>query len=55
MAGEKFWGRRFADSVVSDEPEAQIERLSYCLAQGCKEGPSPHRGTGPEPLPPRPP
>jgi hypothetical protein len=35
---EKFWGRRFADSVVSDEPEAQIERLSYCLAQGCKEG-----------------
>ncbi len=35
---EKFWGRRYADSVVSEEPEAQIDRLSYCLAQGCKEG-----------------
>ncbi len=36
--GEKFWGRRYADGVVSQEPEAQIERLTYCLAQGCKDG-----------------
>jgi hypothetical protein len=35
---EKFWGRRYADSIVSHEPEAQIHYLTYCLAQGCKEG-----------------
>ena len=35
---EKFWGRRYRAVVVSYEPEAQIGRLRYLLAQGCKEG-----------------
>ena len=35
---EKFWGRRYSHIVVSDEPEAQQERLRYLLTQGCKEG-----------------
>jgi REP element-mobilizing transposase RayT len=35
---ERFWGRRYHHSVVSDEPEAQVARLRYVLAQGCKEG-----------------
>lgn len=35
---EKFWGRRYTDVVVSDEPEAQIGRLRYLLSQGVKEG-----------------
>ncbi len=35
---ERFWGRRYAALIVSDEPEAQVERLRYLLAQGCKEG-----------------
>ncbi|MDX1535116.1 MAG: transposase [Thermoplasmata archaeon] len=35
---EKFWGRRYRAVVVSEEPEAQIGRLRYLLAQGCKEG-----------------
>ncbi len=35
---EKFWGRRYRPVPVSFEPEAQIDRLRYLLAQGCKEG-----------------
>ncbi|HTQ78637.1 MAG TPA: transposase [Thermoanaerobaculia bacterium] len=35
---EKFWGRRFQAIPVSDEEEAQVERLRYVLAHGCKEG-----------------
>jgi hypothetical protein len=35
---ERFWSRRYRDIPVSDEPEAQIARLRYCLAHGVKEG-----------------
>ena len=35
---EKIFGRRYVDIHVSDEPAAQIGRLRYLLAQGCKEG-----------------
>lgn len=35
---ERFWSRRFRDIPVSDEPEAQVERLRYILAHGVKEG-----------------
>ncbi len=35
---EKFWGRRYRPILVSEEPEAQIERMHYVLEQGCKEG-----------------
>ena len=35
---EKFWARRFQAIPISEEPEAQIERLAYVLAHGCKEG-----------------
>ncbi len=35
---EKFWGRRYRPTLISEEPEAQIERMHYVLAQGCKEG-----------------
>jgi len=35
---EKFWGRRYRPVAISFEPEAQIARLRYLLAQGCKEG-----------------
>lgn len=35
---EKFWGRRYQAILVSDEDEAQIERLRYVLAHGAKEG-----------------
>ncbi len=35
---EKFWGRRYSHVVISDEPEAQEDRLRYLLSQGCKEG-----------------
>jgi hypothetical protein len=35
---EKFWSRRYRAIVVSDEPEIQIARLRYLLANGCKEG-----------------
>jgi hypothetical protein len=34
---EKFWARRYRAIVVSDEPDAQAERLAYVLAQGVKE------------------
>lgn len=33
-----FWGDRYHSVLVSDEPEIQHRRLSYCLAQGAKEG-----------------
>ena len=29
---EKFWGRPYAHVVVSDEPEAQEQRLRYLLS-----------------------
>jgi len=35
---EKFWGRRYQAIPVSDEEAAQVERLRYVLAHGCKEG-----------------
>ncbi len=35
---EKVWGRRYQAILVSDEEEAQIERLLYLARQGCKEG-----------------
>lgn len=35
---EKFWARRYRAIVVSNEEEAQIERLAYLLAHGVKEG-----------------
>ncbi len=35
---EHFWSRRYQAIPVSDEPEAQIERLRYLLEQGVKEG-----------------
>jgi REP element-mobilizing transposase RayT len=35
---EKVWGRRYRAIVVSDEEPAQLARLQYLLAQGCKEG-----------------
>jgi hypothetical protein len=34
---EHFWGGRYHAIVVSDEPEAQLSRLRYLLAQGVKE------------------
>ena len=33
-----FWGDRYHVVLVSEEPEVQYRRLSYCLAQGAKEG-----------------
>src|SRR5262249_51371648 len=35
---EKFWGRRYQAIPISDEEAAQVERLRYVLAHGCKEG-----------------
>jgi len=32
-----FWHRRYQHIVVSDEPEAQIARLRYIMANSCKE------------------
>ena len=34
---EKVWGRRYRAIPVSDEPEAQVERLRYLLENGTKE------------------
>ncbi len=34
---EKFWGRRYQAIPVSEEEGAQVERLRYVLAHGCKE------------------
>jgi REP element-mobilizing transposase RayT len=33
-----FWHDRYHSVLVSEEPEAQIQRLAYCLAQGAKKG-----------------
>lgn len=35
---EKIWSRRYEAILVSQEPAAQVERLRYVLAHGCKEG-----------------
>ncbi len=35
---EKIWGRRYQGIVVSEEEQAQVDRLRYLLAQGVKEG-----------------
>ncbi len=35
---ERFWGRRYQAIVVSEEEPAQVARLRYVLAHGCKEG-----------------
>ena len=35
---EKVWGRRYQGILVSEEEEVQVERLSYLVRQGCKEG-----------------
>jgi len=35
---EKLWGRRYQGIVVSNEEEAQIDRLVYILSHGVKEG-----------------
>ena len=35
---ERFWSRRYRPVPISFEPEAQVARLEYLLAQGCKEG-----------------
>jgi REP element-mobilizing transposase RayT len=35
---EKFWGRRYQAIPISEEEAAQVERLRYLLAHGCKEG-----------------
>ncbi|HEX7184371.1 MAG TPA: transposase, partial [Thermoanaerobaculia bacterium] len=35
---EKFWSRRFQAIPISDELQAQIERLAYVLSHGVKEG-----------------
>jgi REP element-mobilizing transposase RayT len=35
---EKFWGHRYQAIPVSEEEAAQVERLRYILAHGCKEG-----------------
>jgi len=34
----RFWEKRFTPIPVSDEEVAQVDRLRYILAQGCKEG-----------------
>jgi hypothetical protein len=35
---EKFWGRRYQAIPISEEEAAQVERLRYVPAHGCKEG-----------------
>jgi hypothetical protein len=35
---DKIWSRRYQAIVVSGEGEAQVARLKYLLANGCKEG-----------------
>jgi hypothetical protein len=34
----KIWSRRYQGIVISDEEGAQIARMRYLLANGCKEG-----------------
>ena len=35
---DKFWARRYAAIVVSEEEAAQVDRLRYLLSHGVKEG-----------------
>ena len=35
--GDKVWSRRYRSICVSEEEDAQIERLRYLFEQGCKE------------------
>lgn len=35
---DRFWSRRYQATLVSQEPQAQIDRLRYILAHGSKEG-----------------
>ncbi|MCZ7650397.1 MAG: transposase [Thermoanaerobaculia bacterium] len=35
---ERLWGHRYEAILVSEEDEAQVERLLYLARQGCKEG-----------------
>lgn len=35
---ERFWSKRYQAALISGEEAAQIGRLKYVLAQGCKEG-----------------
>ena len=35
---DKVWSRRYSAIVISDEEAAQVDRLRYILANGCKEG-----------------
>ena len=35
---DKAWSRRYSAIVISDEEAAQVDRLRYILANGCKEG-----------------
>ncbi|HEV7518931.1 MAG TPA: hypothetical protein VGR07_21775 [Thermoanaerobaculia bacterium] len=35
---EKFWGRRYQAIPISEAEAAEVERLRYVLAHGCKEG-----------------
>src|SRR4030095_14441297 len=35
---DKVWRRRYKPITISHEPEAQVARLLYVLAHGCKEG-----------------
>jgi hypothetical protein len=35
---EKIWSRRYQAILVSQEKEAQLERLQYVLSHGVKEG-----------------
>jgi hypothetical protein len=46
---EKFWARRYRPMMISDEREAQRQRLKYVLAAGTKEGlvERPHDWPGP--------
>jgi len=34
----RFWKSRYANILVTEEEDAQVERLRYYLEQGCKEG-----------------
>ena len=36
--GDRIWARRYNLGVISDETEAQVNRLRYILTNGCKEG-----------------
>ncbi len=35
---DKVWSRRYTAIVISNEEAAQVDRLRYILANGCKEG-----------------